>query len=66
MTFMRSIKRLCRRLTPAEMAAAELGEAELSKLQAQTGQEYAASLVQYHDQRITRLRKYLKSIGEIA
>ena len=64
MTLMQSLKRICRKLTPAEMAASELGEAELAKLQSQTGQEYAASLVQYHDQRITRLRKYLKSIGE--
>lgn len=53
------IKRAFRRLTPLEVAARELAEAELSKLQAQSAAEYAQSVVTYNDARIKRLRKLL-------
>jgi hypothetical protein len=52
-------KRLTRRLTPVEMAAAELAEAELHRLEAHSAVEYASSVVSYEDARIKRLRKFL-------
>lgn len=53
------IKRMFRKLTPIEVASAELADAELAKLQAQTAMEFAASVVDYNSTRITRLRKFL-------
>ena len=53
------IKRLFRKPTPQEMAARELADAELSKLEAQSAAEYAKSVVSYNDDRIKRLRKFL-------
>ena len=53
------LKRLCRRPTPAEVAAREMALAELDKLSAQTAVEYAQSVVAYNDARIRRLRKFL-------
>ena len=41
------------------LAAKELQTAEVSLLEAQTAQEYAASIVDYNTKRITRLRKFL-------
>ena len=54
-----AIKRVLRRLTPQEMAAAELAEARLAKLDAQTAVEYATAVVAYNDKRIQRLQKFL-------
>jgi hypothetical protein len=45
--------------TPLEMIAAELAEAHLAKLQAETGVEYAQSIVDYNVNRIIRLNKRL-------
>ena len=42
-----------------EMAAAELADAELHRLEAQSAVEYASSVVSYEDARIKRLRKFL-------
>ena len=55
-------RRAFRRITPAEVAARELAEAELSMLQAQTAREYAESVMSYNQARITRLRKYLATL----
>lgn len=55
------LKRAMRRLTPLEMATRELAEAELSKLTAQTAQEYAASVVSYNTTRIGRLKAFITS-----
>lgn len=52
-------KRLFRRATPKEVAARELAEAELAKMQAQTAAEFAQSVVSYNDARIKRLKKVL-------
>ena len=57
-----AFKRALRRLTPAEMAARELAEAELSLLEAQTGAEWARSQIDYHETRIKRLRKFLANM----
>ena len=54
-----AIKRLFRRLTPAEAAARELADAELALLQANTAREYAEAIGSYHRQRIARLKAYL-------
>jgi hypothetical protein len=59
MSMMQLFKAAFRRLTPAEKAATELAAAELSRLEAQTAVEYAASVVSYEDTRIKRLRKFL-------
>ena len=53
------IKNPFRRPSPTEMAAAELIEAELNRLKAQSAVEYATSVVTYEDARIKRLRKFL-------
>ena len=59
MTITQQLKRIIRRLTPVEMAAAELSDAELHRLEAHTAMEYASSVVSYEDARIKRLRKFL-------
>jgi hypothetical protein len=46
--------------TPLEMIATELAEAHLAKLQAETGVEYAQSIVDYNVNRITRLNARLE------
>ncbi len=59
MTLTQQFKKMARRLTPVEMAAAELADAELHKLEAHSAVEYATSVVSYEDARIKRLRKFL-------
>ena len=59
MTLTQQFKRMARRLTPVEMAAAELADAELHKLEAHSAVEYATSVVSFEDDRIKRLRKFL-------
>ena len=58
------IKRVFRKLTPLEMATAELSDAELSKLEAQTGVEYAQSVVTYRTAQIKRLRQIITELSE--
>jgi hypothetical protein len=41
------------------MAQRELAEAQASLLEAQTGQEYAKRMAEYHADRIKRLTKYI-------
>ena len=53
------LKRVMRRLTPLELAARELVEAELALLEAQTGVDYAESLAAYNTKRVERLRAYI-------
>jgi hypothetical protein len=59
MNIAQQFKKTFRKLTPTEMAATELAEAELNRLEAQTAVEYATSVVGYEDARIERLRKFL-------
>lgn len=59
MSLLRHMKRALRKLTPAEVASTELAEAELQRLEAQSAQEFASSMVQYHSTRIHRLRAFL-------
>lgn len=56
---MTTFKSLFRKRTLLEIASAELGEAELQKLNAQTAQEYAESVVVYNTNRIKRLKTFI-------
>jgi len=53
------LKKLFRKLTPLEVASAELMVAELAKLEAETAKEFAAALVGYNNDRISRLKRYI-------
>lgn len=46
--------------TPLEVIAAELAEAHLANLQAETGVEFSQSIVDYNVNRITRLNARLE------
>jgi hypothetical protein len=61
-----AIRRVFRKITPAEVAAKELAHAELSMLEAQTAKEYAESVMAYNDARIKRLRKFLAGLEKSA
>lgn len=54
-----ALKRALRRTTPLEMASRELAESELHELTYQTGQEYAAAMVAYHQSKSKRLRGFI-------
>ena len=49
-----------RRPSPLEVATAELREAQLQLLDANTGLEYAQGMVRYNEQRVKRLTAYIK------
>jgi hypothetical protein len=57
---MNSLLKLFRKITPIECVVAELVEAEHALLRAETGVEYAQSLVAYNKSRVKRLSAYLK------
>lgn len=54
-----AIKRAFAKPNADQAAAAELAEAELALLQARSGLEYAAAMVDYHNARVSRLRDYV-------
>lgn len=53
------LKRMLRRLTPAEKAARELADAELYLLDAMSAREHADSAIGCYKARIARLKAYL-------
>ena len=55
----RFIRELLRAKTIHEVIAKELREAHLKKLEAESGVEYAMSIVQYNEKRIKRLEQRL-------
>ncbi len=55
----RFIREIMRAKTIHETIAKELREAHLKKLEAESGVEYALSVVQYNEQRIKRLEQRL-------
>ena len=55
--FMELMKEPFKKPTPLEMIAAELADAHLEKLNAETAVEYAQSIVDYNTTRIERLNK---------
>jgi hypothetical protein len=58
------VKDLLRPKTPLEMVQKELIEAQLAKLQAETSVEYSQSIVNYNEQRISRLNKRILELQE--
>lgn len=52
-------KKVFGRITPIQTAAAELAEAELALLRAESGVEYASAQVTYNRQRVKRLRAFI-------
>ena len=60
------VKKLLATPTPLEMAARELVQAQRAKLEAESACEYAASMIQYNDDRIVRLQKRLNEMKEQA
>ena len=59
MSIYQDLRMIFKRVTPMQVVANELAEAEFSLLRAETGVEYANSLVTYNKQRVTRLRAYM-------
>lgn len=55
----RYLKETFRARTLQEIISKELREAQLSKLEAESGVDYAKSVVAYNEQRIGRLQKRL-------
>ena len=58
--FMELMKEPFKKPTPLEMIAAELADAHLEKLNAETAVEYAQSIVDYNTARIARLNARLE------
>ena len=58
--FMELMKEPFKKLSPLEMIAAELADAHLEKLNAETAVEYAQSIVDYNVTRIARLNARLE------
>jgi len=58
--FMELMKEPFKKPTPLEMIAAELADAHLEKLNAETAVEYAQSIVNYNTTRIARLNARLE------
>ena len=55
----RFIREILRSKTIRELIAKELKEAHMKKLEAESGVEYAMSVVQYNERRIKRLEQRL-------
>jgi hypothetical protein len=62
----KSIKKLLQTPTLIELVVKELVEAHRSKLEAQSAQDYARSVVQYNIDRIERLTNTLDELKEQA
>ncbi len=58
-TTIKYIKDILRSKTIEEVIQAELEQAHLRKLEAETAAEYAYAAIQYNDERIARLEKRL-------
>lgn len=58
------MKRMFKRTTPLQAVADELAEAEMQLLKAETGVEYAQSLVNFNRSRVKRLKAYLVQTTE--
>ena len=56
---LKNLLQMFKRITPTEAIAAELAEAEMQLLKAETGVEYAQALVDYNKARVKRLKAYL-------
>lgn len=61
MTIMKEIRGLFVKPTPLEVAASELDQAELALLEHLSAAEFSQAMVGYQENRIKRLRAYLKA-----
>lgn len=59
------IKQIFKRQTSLQVMAQELAEAEMSLLKAETGVEYALSMVHYNKARVNRLKMYITDQNKI-
>jgi hypothetical protein len=59
------VKKLLKTPTMVELIANEMEEASRSQLEAETALDYAASMVQYHSERIGRLKRRLIEYKEL-
>ena len=66
MNIYQHIKRAMRRLTPKEMAAAELADVELYQLEVHTALENSTHALNTCNDRIKRLRKFLAETEKLA
>ena len=55
------LKQMLKMPTPLEVAAAQLATAELELLKAETGVEFASSLVTFNKNQIKRLKSYISA-----
>lgn len=60
-----AIRRLFRRVTPAELAAKELADAELELLVGLTHKDHAQASIDYNQNRIKRLRVFLSKLEPV-
>ena len=60
------LRTMLKTVTPAQAIAHELIHAEHALLQAETGVEYAQSMVTYNKNRVKRLKAYLDKTEEAA
>jgi len=60
MSFIKFLKDYWRDLTPREVCERELADATLELLQAESGAEYAQSIITYNQVRIKRLKARLE------
>jgi len=63
MSFIKFLKDYWRDLTPKEVCQRELSEATLELLQAESGAEYAQSIITYNQTRIKRLKSRLEEFA---
>jgi hypothetical protein len=61
-----SIRDIFKVITPAQAIAAELAEAEMALLKAETGVEWAQASVAFNKQRVKRLKAYQTPVEEKA
>lgn len=66
MNIIQQIKRLMSRLTPQEMAAAQLADEELYRLEVHTALENSTHALNNCNDRIKRLRKFLAESEKLA
>ena len=58
------IAELMRKPTLRELAAKELYEAEIHRLNAQSAKEFAIGLIAYRDSQVSRLKKFIAEIDQ--
>jgi len=61
-----NIRDIFKVITPAQAIAAELAEAEMALLKAETGVEWAQASVAFNKQRVKRLKAYQTPVEEKA